>query len=191
MSTKSQFERAAEQMRQLLAEDVLSKVKTQNEATNRLLLIDKVLCLLGWFPEEYNPEHALPTRDYTDYQLKIDGHTRLIVEAKRVGPVQPLPVLLQHSEYTNATLYNNCGKEMKALIDQYIRYCAITGVNYALATSGEVWIILLASRTDFDWNKLKAFVFHSLEDINERFTDFYSLVSREAVQAQKLEEKFS
>src|SRR5213079_1103019 len=54
-----------------------------------------------------------------------------------------------------------------------------------------VWVILLGFKYGTEWGKLKAFTFHSLEDILERFNEFYGLVSREAIKNNSLEEKFA
>jgi len=186
-----QLEAAANQLDKLVKSDLVNKLRGANEAKVRLLVIDEVLSILGWQKHEYEPEMVTSTGRYTDYRLSIEDQPRLIVEAKRIGIIEPFPKGIQQSEYSNAYLYNRCGSELKELFDQCLGYCAQTGVPYALATTGEVWIVLLGFKYGSEWGKLKAFVFHSLDNVLERFNDFYGLVSREAVKSNSLVEKFA
>ena len=78
---------------------------------------------------------------------------------------------------------------MKNLLDQCLSYCSQLGVPYALATTGDIWIILHGFKRGAAWGNLKSLVFHSLEDVFQRFGDFYGLVSREAVKNNSLEER--
>lgn len=186
----SPVEEAAKKLRDFLTTNIPDKEKL-NEAETRLLIIDEILGILGWSKSEYNPEiPASEPSGYTDYRLSIDGQYRLIVEAKRKGHLQPLPKPIQHPQYENSFLYNNCGSEMKSLLEQCRRYCASCGLYYAVATTGNIWIILLNFKYGVEWGDLKALVFHSLEDVLARFSEFYGLISREAVKNHSLEEKF-
>ena len=191
MEYKDRLDIAAEQMNRLVKSDLVNKLRDANEATVRLLIIDEVLNVLGWDKNEYQPEQVTSKGGYTDYRLSIENQPRLIVEAKRIGTIEPFPKSIQQPQYSNSYLYNRCGPELKELLDQCSGYCAQCGVPYALATTGEVWIILLGFKYGTEWGKLKAFVFHLLEDILKRFNDFYGLVSREAVRNNGLEEKFA
>lgn len=186
----SPVEDAAKKLRDFLTTSAIDKEK-MNEAETRLLIIDEILGILGWSKYEYNPE--LPTSEpsgYTDYRLSVDGQPRLIVEAKRRGLLQPLSKPIRHPQYENSFLYNNCGSEMKSLLEQCRKYCASCGLLHAVATTGDIWIILLTFKRGVEWGDLKALVFHSLEDVLARFSDFYGLISREAVRNNSLEEKF-
>ena len=180
MEYRDRLDTAIEQMDKLVKSDLVNKLRGANEAMVRLLIIDEVLNILGWDKHEYQLEKVTSNGGYTDYRLSIENQPRLIVEAKRLGTVEPFPRSIQQSQYSNSYLYNRCGPELKELFDQCSGYCAQCGVPYALATTGEVWIILLGFKYGTEWGKLKAFVFHSLEDILKRFNDFYGLVSREA-----------
>lgn len=190
MMNKERFEKAAEEMRVFLADDVVSRIKEANEAKTRLLIVNKVLEILGWPREDFNPEESTSAGGYTDYLLTIEGQPRLIVEAKRIGLVEPIPQNLQRPEYSNRFLYKNCGTEMRLLLQQCRDYCTDRGLPYALATTGEVWVVLIGFKFGVEWGKLKSFVFHSLEDIAQNFHKFYGLLSREAVKNNSLEEEF-
>jgi predicted type IV restriction endonuclease len=191
MATKEHFEKAAEGMQQLMDEDFVNQLQDANEAKTRLLVIDRVLNIVGWPKEDYNPEKKTSTGGYTDYLLTIDGIPRLIVEAKRMGIIKPMEPNLQRRQYRNSFLSKNCGTEISSLLEQCRGYCIDCGIPYALATTGTVWIVLVGFRYGVEWGKLKSFVFHSLKDISANFHEFYSLVSREAIKNNALEEKFS
>ncbi len=190
MPRLNQIEIAANKMGELVRSNLVKTLQRANEAKTRLLIIDEVLDILGWSKSEYEPELATAVGGYTDYRLTIEGQARLIVEAKRVGIISPLSRAIQSPEYTNSFLYNNYGPEMKSLLDQCLNYCSHTGVPYALATTGEVWIIMAGFKYGIEWGKLKSFVFHSLDDVLSRFGSFYGLISRDAIKNNSLEEKF-
>ena len=187
---KSNVEEAASKMQELVRSDIARRLKEANEAETRLLLIDRVLSILGWSLEEYNPEQRTSTGGFTDYLLSVDGQPRLIVEAKRYGLVAPISRPLQHPQYTNSYLHNSCGEEMAALLDQCRMYCSDSGVPYAVATTGNIWVILVGQSIGVEWGKLRSSVFYSLEDIASRFGYFYGLISRECVKNNSLEEDF-
>lgn len=184
----SKVEDAAARLRALIQSDDVRKLRGANEAATRLLIIDQVLEILGWPKADFNPEYHTTT-GYTDYLLAIEGRHRLIVEAKRLGLISPLPRTIQNPEYMNSFLWGSCGPEMQDLLDQCRRYCIDCGVPYALATTGEVWIVLVGFRSGVEWRNLRSVVFHSLEDVATRFSDFYGLVSRDAVKENSLEDR--
>jgi predicted kinase len=190
MPNSDPFEEAINRMRALVNSHFTKQLQGANEAKTRLLIIDEVLNLLGWTKTEFEPEQATPVGTYTDYRLTLEGQPRLIVEAKRVGVIAPLPKAIQRPEYANSFLFTNYGPEMTALLQQCQGYCVQCGVPYALATTGEVWIILIGFKFGVEWGKLKSVVFHSLEDVLHRFGEFYGLVSRAAIKTNSLEEKF-
>src|SRR5450755_627528 len=190
MPSSDYFDDAINQLSKLIKSHPVKQLQGANEAKTRLLIIDEVLTILGWSKSEYEPEQATSVGSYTDYRLTIDGQPRLIVEAKRLGIINPLPKTIQRPEYANSFLLTNYGPEMKSLLEQCQTYCVQCGIPYALATIGEVWIILVGFKYGVEWGKLRSFVFHSLEDISQRFGDFYGLISREAIKNNSLEEKF-
>ena len=118
MTMGVQFEHAAIELRKLLEDDATKPLRGANEAETRLLLIDKVLEILGWPKLDFHPEKVTPNGEYTDYRLSIDGQSRLIVEAKRFGLIEPLPKLLRNREYKNGTLRTACGSLIERLVKQ-------------------------------------------------------------------------
>jgi len=190
MPSGDHFDDTINKFRTLIKSHPVKQLQGANEAKTRLLIIDEVLAILGWPKSEYEPELATTVGTYTDYRLTIDGQSRLIVEAKRIGVIAPLPKTIQRPEYANSFLSTNYGYEMKSLLEQCQGYCVQCGMPYALATTGEVWIILVGFKLGVEWGKLRSFVFHSLDDVFQRFGEFYGLLSREAVKHNSLEEKF-
>ncbi len=188
---RSRVEEAAEQMRELVNSNPTQRLQNSNEAETRLLLVDRILAILGWAPEEYKPEQPTSTGGYTDYLLTLDGQPRLIVEAKKKGYLQPLSVNIQNPQYTNSYLYKSCGDEVRVLLDQCRRYCSDCGLPYAVATTGTIWIVLVGLNiSGVEWGRMRSFVFHSLQDIADRFNQFYDLISRDAIKNNSLEERF-
>jgi predicted type IV restriction endonuclease len=106
MSGEDALNNAVNRMQELVKSNPVKQLRGANEAKTRLLIIDEVLSILGWSKNEYEPEQATSTRSYTDYRLTIDGQPRLIVEAKRIGVVNPLPKSIQRPEYFNSFLYD-------------------------------------------------------------------------------------
>src|SRR5438874_1543268 len=109
MASHNYLDDALERMRLLIQNNPIKQLQGANEAKTRLLIIDEVLALLGWTKREYEPELVTPVGTYTDYRLTIDGQPRLIVEAKRVGVIAPLPKSIQRPDYTNSFLFTNYG----------------------------------------------------------------------------------
>jgi hypothetical protein len=187
----NRVEEAAEKFRELVDSDLATKLKNANEAETRLLVVDRVLSILGWHPEEYKPEKPTSSGRYTDYRLTIDTDEKLIVEAKRWGLIGPISKNLQSAQYQNIYLHKHCGEELSALLDQCRIYCSDCGMQYAVATTGSMWIVLVGGITGVEWGKIYSFVFHSLEDISARFNRFYDLLSKESVKNNSLAEEFS
>jgi GTPase SAR1 family protein len=189
MNKKSKLDLAAEQIEELINGDIAKRIKNANEATTRLLLINKILNILGWSDNDFNPEEPTIT-GFTDYILKINDQPKLIVEAKRYGSIKSLPKLVRNKSYNNSSLHKICGNEMKLVLDQCRRYCSNEGVRFAVATTGDMWIIMMGYRTGMNWKSLDSLVFHSLDDIYKRFAEFYGLLSKEAVKNNSLDETF-
>jgi predicted type IV restriction endonuclease len=186
----SKMEEASERMWQLVNDPLVARLQEANEAETRLLVVDRVLNILGWPLEDYKPEEAVAGGGFTDYRLTIDGQQRLIVEAKRIGRILALPKTLKSNQYSNSFLMKSCGEEVTALLDQCLTYCQRCGLRYAVATTGQVWIVLVGFLDGLEWGNLHSYVFHSLEDAANRFSVFYDLISRDAVKNNSLDERF-
>jgi hypothetical protein len=184
------LEDAAKRLNAFMQSGVAEQLQGANEAKTRLLVIDEILAILGWAKEEYEPELPSSSGGYTDYRLSIEGQGRLIVEAKRSGTIKALPKSIRSTKYSNSFLFKNYGPEMQALLQQCTDYCRDCGIPYALATTGDIWIVVLGFKYGIEWGKLQSYVWHSLEDLRSRFAEFFGLVARESVKNNSLEELF-
>ncbi len=126
-----------------------------------------------------------------DYRLKVLTKPHVVVEAKKEGIAFTLPVDGTRKTYTlDGTLVSD--KETKDAIYQVREYCDDQGIRFAIATNGDAWIVFRAVRDDnIGWKKGHARVFRSLEAIYENFTDFWNLLSYEAICGGSLNEEFS
>jgi predicted type IV restriction endonuclease len=67
------------------------------------------------------------------------------------------------NQYSNSFLMKSCGEEVTALLVQCLTYCQRCGLRYAVATTGQVWIVLVGFLEGLEWGDLHSYVFHSLE----------------------------
>jgi GTPase SAR1 family protein len=121
------------------------KLKDANEAKTRLLLVDEILKIFGWSPDEFRPETKSSPKSYIDYLLTPttpDNTPRLVVEAKRVSHTFGGPrFALRKTEYALSYLQGAFGPSLTEVIDQARRYCEETGVPYAAITNGSEWLV--------------------------------------------------
>jgi GTPase SAR1 family protein len=177
-----------------LLEAYLRKVKELkpdeiNEANTRLQLIDEILLILGWKKKEFSPEESTGIRNYTDYIFKVNSVPHFVVEAKRLGISFTLPETVSKREYTAKYLINSCGTELKEAMTQAAAYCNETGAPYAVVTNGEQWVIFRGLASGRGWIEHKAVVFVSAQMLKQNFTEFWNLLSKDAVANGKLSEK--
>jgi hypothetical protein len=159
------------------------------EADTRAKVIDRILRdVLGW-PEASITREQHADRGYMDYVLTIQGRRYAVVEAKREGRTFVLPKGSENKSLKlSGTLITD--KEIKEAIHQVRGYCDDEGIRYGLASNGYTWIVFRAIREDMPWRDGSARVFGSLESIGENFTDFWNLLSYEAISAGSLDTEF-
>lgn len=159
-----------------------------SEADTRANLIDKVLTqVLGW------PEAAIAREEhvhvgYIDYSLQIQTRRYVAVEAKKEGTAFTFPTAAHRSLKLSGTLLTD--KPIAEAINQVRNYCDSAPIRYAVATNGYAWIVFRAIREDMPWRNGSARVFPTMEYVLEHFTDFWNLLSFEAIQAGSLDEEF-
>ena len=67
-------------------------------------------------------------------------------------------------------------------------YCRRNGIQFAVVTNGSAWIAFPAVRIDgVPFEETQARVFRSISDIEERFVEFWELLSRQRVIEGNLE----
>ena len=162
-----------------------------SESDTRAKVITKVLTdVCGW------PERELDREPYTDsgrmdYRLKVRDKPHVVVEAKAEGNAFVLPVDGSRRMYSlDGTLVTD--NETKDAIYQARAYCDDEGIRYSIATNGDAWIVFRAIRDDnLGWKKGNARVFPSLQHIADNFTEFWNLLSYDAIFEGSLNELFS
>lgn len=159
-----------------------------NEAETRLKVIDQILfSVLKWELEDVTVEERVcedGSTTYSDYVVRT-ASTAFIIEAKKIG----IPFATQQYD-RRLKLSNNAltGSFGDAII-QARDYCRKLSIQFAVVTNGVQWIIFPANRTDqVAFNSSYARVFNSLQSaLRDDFTEFYDLLSREAVINSSLE----
>ena len=162
-----------------------------SETDTRVKVIDRILTdVLGW------PEGAISREDhigsgYVDYILRLQGRPYLAVEAKREGEAFVLPLSSRPTRHMRIDGSLATDAAIRAAINQVRGYCDDGAIRYAIATNGYTWIVFRAIREDIPWKKGQARVFESLGDIESSFTEFWNLLSYEALSRGSLDAEFS
>ncbi len=158
------------------------------EADTRAKVIDVILRdVLGWPEASINREEHVD-RGFVDYVLSLSTRRAIVVEAKREGLPFAIPTGSTRSLKLTGALTTDA--QVKDAITQVRGYCDDAGIRHAIASNGYSWIIFRAVRDDMPWREGHARVYRSLEEIQERFTEFWNLLSYEAVLGGSLENEF-
>lgn len=164
----------------VLIDDVgsrLASIETEQDA--RLQLINRFIVeVLEWPWESVKTEPHGPS-GYADYLLSEQKRPSLVIEAKRTGTL-----LLESAspDVRNLKLGGPTLKPAREGIRQAIEYCLDQGANYAVVTTGLVWVVFVPVPGEgIPFKDGQAFIFPSLESIRQHFALFYELISREGV----------
>lgn len=145
------------------------------ESDTRSKIIDVIFTkILDWSEDLINREGYI-MEGYYDYLFSIPGF-RFIVEAKRDFNYFTFPT--KHKTLTIGTLE----KSNKEVIRQVRQYLFNVGLQYAVITNGHQFIIGKFTNIDgSDWKTNKCLIFDGFDDIDERFTDFYNILSKSSI----------
>lgn len=156
----------------------------RNEASTRFHLIDQVVsAVLGWAPEDVRVERHLD-RTFTDYELGRLGSS-VVIEAKREDAPFQLPEGFA-SETIGLRALKALDPAVAEAIEQVMRYAQARGIPLAVATNGHQYLTFLASRIDGQPPESgRAIAFSSLEDVRNRFRDFWAYLSPEGVNSHR------
>jgi Type I restriction enzyme R protein N terminus (HSDR_N) len=163
-----------------------------SESDTRAKVITKVLEDVLFWPERETDRELNTDSGRMDYRLKVNTKPLVVVEAKAEGIAFVLPVSgsAQRMYKLDGALVTS--NEIKEAIEQVRAYCDDEAIRYAIATNGDTWIVFRAIRDDnIGWRKGKARVFRSIDEIILNFTDFWNLLSYEAICQGSLNEIFS
>lgn len=143
-----------------------------NESDTRSKLIDNVFFkILGWNESDVTREGKVDS-GYFDYKISISGF-HFIVEAKRNFKEFVIP-------NNHKTLkVKSFLKENESVIEQIRNYAGDFGVNYGVITNGKQYIILRLYNSDgTSWKDNTCVVFNGVDDIENRFVEFYEILSK-------------
>jgi GTPase SAR1 family protein len=158
------------------------KLQDANEAETRRKVIDAVLeHALGWdYERDINYEVRISEdkqTEFADYILRT-ATTAIVVEAKKIGQDFELPFDRTSSKLGGVLNEGSVGEAIKQVRD----YARKSAHPFAVATNGGAWIVFPAIRTDgISFEETQARIFRSLEDIKDRFVEFWELLSRQRV----------
>ncbi|EMW9315954.1 hypothetical protein AAE121_004669 [Salmonella enterica] len=173
-----------------ISKDVLSDA---NEATIRLIIIDSVLDILGWNKIDFNPEMYCSSAGYSDYLLSIDGKPKLIVEAKKAGVTFGHKYKkINSKEYTISYFKSAFKKNLFDVIEQAQKYCIEKGVQNAVITNGSEWLVApMLPKPGKTIDLMKGIYFGSIFDDDFSFDYFWSLISKDSVEKNELDNYLS
>jgi len=159
------------------------------EADTRANVIDKILKdVCGW-PDQWITREEHSDRGRMDYCLGVQNRKFVAAEAKKEGKPFTFPHDISHrSLKLSGSLLTD--KNIREAITQVRGYCDDEGIRYAIATNGYAWIVFRAIREDMPWRNGHARIFPSLEYICKNFTQFWNLLSYEAICSGSLDSEF-
>ena len=168
-----------------LRPEIASYVESVNtEAEVRLKIIDRILTEVLHWPYASIEAEPHVGDGYADYALLDAGLCRVILEAKKDGVSFGCEGRRPGAFYKlSGGVFQNAGARQG--IDQAIRYCGEKSAELACVTNGREWILFRGSRLG-DGRKTRdgfAFVFPSLQAIEDEFLLFYNILSRESASA--------
>jgi len=161
-----------------------------SEADTRANIIDRILHeVLAW-PRDAVKREPHSKAGYLDYKL-IRGIPFICIEAKAEGETFVIP----YRKHTAAQRMKIGGAlsttpEVKAALEQAHAYCAEEGIRFAVVTNGYSFIIFRALTEGESWREGSAIVFSGAKVIQSDFTNFWNLLSYEAVKDGQLTEAF-
>ncbi|MGI8857166.1 MAG: hypothetical protein ACR2JW_15585 [Thermomicrobiales bacterium] len=159
----------------------------RNEATTRLLLIDRLFFeCLGW--EKDDREIILEEAyagEYADYVFSAPRRI-LVVEAKKEGLSFELPSGLRGVEFSIRTLMRDY-PDLRAAINQAAGYCQSRGIPFGVVSNGHQIVSFIGARNDgLPPLEGRALVFASLEKMVENFLQLWQALSRHGIEEKNL-----
>lgn len=152
------------------------KVSSLTESDTRSKIIDKIFIdILGW-NEQLISREGYVVEGFYDYLFSVPSF-QFVVEAKKTFVQFTIPI--KHLSSTIGTFE----QANKGVVDQIRKYLFEMGLQYAVITNGYQFIIGKFSNSDgTNWRKNKCLIFNGFADIEERFVEFYNILSQTAIQ---------
>jgi len=159
------------------------------EEDTRANVIDRLIHeVLGWPRPNVNREVYVKP-GFIDYELSV-GIPKIVIEAKRSGKSFVFPHMKNCPKSFKISGSLITDKNIKEAMEQTQRYCSDKGIPFGVTTNGYSFIIFRGIFTSMAWRDGVAIVFTTRKEIESRFTEFWNLLSYEAVSANLLEETF-
>lgn len=158
------------------------KLVDANEAATRLKVVDRVLReVLGWTDSDINPEEHVSEdgkSTFADYVLTT-ANVGVVVETKKVGAAFETPKSKRKEKLNKAFVTGDLGEAIVQARD----YCRGLGIDFAVVTNGEAWIVFPAQRHDqVAFQDSYALVFPTLQSaLTDDFQEFRDLLARDSV----------
>jgi hypothetical protein len=166
----------------------LSHNSPANEADTRANLIDRIPTEVCCWPDVALKREEHVESGFIDYYLSVGSRPYVAVEAKREGIAFSFPETSSKTLKLSGSILTD--KPIADAIKQVRSYCDDGGIRYAIATNGRAWIIFRAIREDMAWREGRARIFADLDYIESHFTEFWNLLSYEAIVNGSLDEEF-
>ncbi|BBF78559.1 type I restriction endonuclease [Acinetobacter ursingii] len=160
-----------------LIKEVREDIQTiVSEEDAKVKIINRIFheCL-GWSFTQFSCENN-HENGFSDYILKINGEPSLVVEAKRIGILGVESAITD--KYRTLKISGSVLKPSTEGIKQAHSYASEAGIPITVLTDGITWIIF-KTWVKGGYREKEAFVFSSLEAIENSFSVFYELLSYE------------
>jgi hypothetical protein len=146
-----------------------------SESDTRSKILDELFInILGWSEKDINRERYVQV-GYYDYCFSIPNF-KFVVEAKRNLKEFTLPVTSKN--ISCGTLFSN----NKEVINQIRQYCFEANLQFGVISNGHQFIIgKFVNGDGSDWKNNKCIIFDGIQNIENRFIEFYNLLSKNAV----------
>ncbi|HEX4055303.1 MAG TPA: hypothetical protein VHX86_13650 [Tepidisphaeraceae bacterium] len=163
----------------------------QTEADTRANVLDRLIHDVLEWPRRPDVVTREPFANpgFIDYQF-FHGRPLLLLEAKRAGITFSFPYRKQPRRILRIETGLLTDAKLSDAVNQVQGYCNNTGCRFAVATNGYSFIFFRAITEGSAWKSGVARVFYDPGDIETNFTEFWNLLSYEAVTDGKLDEAF-
>ncbi len=159
------------------------------EADTRANVIDRVIHEILEWPRACVDREPFANPGFIDY-LFTQGRPVLLLEAKAEGEYFIMPYKKNPRRNYKISGSLTTDKAINSAISQVQRYCSDIGCRFAAVTNGFTYIIFRAISEGRPWKDGQAIIFNDYNDIVSNFTEFWNLLSYEAVKDGKLDNEF-
>lgn len=160
------------------------------EADTRANVLDRLIHEVLEWPREAVSRERYSKAGFLDYEFSR-GVPILVLEAKAEGETFVVPHRKQSAPQKlkiSGTLSSD--KPTVAALEQVQSYCNERGVRYAVASNGYSFLLFRAITEGTSWRDGECLVFAGPKVIESNFTQFWNLLSYEAVKDGKLDDAF-